>query len=266
MRRHDTTPAAACRRRAGRFFLAGLLAAASLAGCASHEEHEYSTMTDEPLDEFDLGADSPPSEKTLLALAKVLSSQKNDEQAQFVLLRVIREYPKCGRAYSELAQLYLRNERRDKSLEALAAGLRALPEDAVLLNNLGVSLLLSEDYEEASECFTRAVAEDPKNARYRANLALSLGFLGRDDEALAVYRQVLPESEARHNLSVIHELAKPAAPEAVVGGVPAAEPVAGETAAETAETGEATVPVAGETAETAAGAAVEGRANETTGL
>ena len=34
-------------------------------------------------------------------------------------------------------------------------------------------------------------------------MAAALGFMGRDDEALALYRQILPGNQATHNLEII---------------------------------------------------------------
>ena len=45
----------------------------------------------------------------------------------------------------------------------------------------------------------------PENAKYRSNMAVALGLMGRDEESLALFKQVLPEDQANHNLSVLRE-------------------------------------------------------------
>lgn len=44
-----------------------------------------------------------------------------------------------------------------------------------------------------------------ENARYRANTAVALGLMGRDEESLSLLRKVLPEGQAEHNLQVLRE-------------------------------------------------------------
>jgi tetratricopeptide (TPR) repeat protein len=63
--------------------------------------------------------------------------------------------------------------------------------------------MIKRRYEKALNYFTQAAGVIPQNTRYRANMAVALGFLGRDDEALALYRQILPENQAVRNLEII---------------------------------------------------------------
>ena len=71
--------------------------------------------------------------------------------------------------------------------------------------------LIRRDYEASLEYFTRAAAHAPKSEKYRANMATSLGMLGRDSEALALLRQVLPEEKAEHNADVLRKARQKAA-------------------------------------------------------
>jgi hypothetical protein len=45
----------------------------------------------------------------------------------------------------------------------------------------------------------------PENVKYRANMAVALGLMGRDEESLSLFNQILPEDQAKHNLSVLQE-------------------------------------------------------------
>jgi Flp pilus assembly protein TadD len=45
----------------------------------------------------------------------------------------------------------------------------------------------------------------PENAKYRANMAVALGLMGRYEESLSLFKQVLPKDQANHNLSVLRE-------------------------------------------------------------
>jgi tetratricopeptide (TPR) repeat protein len=154
-------------------------------------------------DEFQKGADRPPTTKTLYTLAMVLVNQGRDAHAEAILQRLISEYPEFIPAYNSLAELKMRQRRIDQAIETLNKGLNVSPEDPVLVNNRGMCWMIRQDYPKALEDFTRAAGLMPENARYRANMAVALAFLGRDEEALSLYKQILPQDKAKHNLSII---------------------------------------------------------------
>jgi len=174
------------------------------AGCSSEETVPDGTESQAD-DTFAEGADRAPTPRTLHTMAKILSSQAREDQAQFVLMRIIREHPLYMPAYSDLAELLVRDERTDDAIETLILGLKLVPTDPVLLNNLGMCWLLKRDYQRALESFAAAAAAVPEDARYRSNMATALGMMGRYDEALSLYEQVVPPDEAHHNLGVVCE-------------------------------------------------------------
>jgi len=151
------------------------------------------------------GAKRPPEPRTLYALAKILVAQGRDDQAQFVLARLMHEHPKFIMAYIEQAEIHMRHDRNNAAETILSEGLAVLPKDPVLLNNLGMCYMFRRDYQRALAQFRTATAAAPDNARYRVNLALALGLLGRYEESLAVYKQALSADEAHFNLAVICE-------------------------------------------------------------
>lgn len=65
--------------------------------------------------------------------------------------------------------------------------------------------MIRRDYEKALQMFTEAAGLEPENTRYRANMAATLGLMGRDEEALALYRQILPDKQANKNLTIIRQ-------------------------------------------------------------
>ncbi len=90
----------------------------------------------------------------------------------------------------------------------IEAGLQVRPKDPVLLNNLGICLMLKEDYVAAARRFIDASAVVPEDPRYRANLASALAMQGRYDEALALYLQVVSPCDAHYNVAVLCEARK----------------------------------------------------------
>ena len=185
------------------------LAAATvlLGGCASQErKYDYSDSPGDRLaEEFELGADRPPTARTLYALARVLNYEERDDECRYILNRAIREDPKFTPAYSELAEIHLRNDRIDEALKVLEIGLRIAPQEPILLNNYGMCWMLSEEYGKALETFTRASELYPNDEKFKGNRAAALGMLGRYDEALDAYLELMPSYDAHYNLGVVCE-------------------------------------------------------------
>jgi Flp pilus assembly protein TadD len=154
---------------------------------------------------FAAGARRPPSASTSYALAKLLAAQGRDRDALYLLARIVREHPSFVLAYNEMADIYVRSDRIPDAVEVLNAALQVRPEDAILLNNLGTCRLLSGDAKAALDCYSKAADLSPANPVYRANRAMALGMLGRDQECEAEYHNVVSTSVARQNLRVLAE-------------------------------------------------------------
>jgi Flp pilus assembly protein TadD len=170
------------------------------AGCGSPADRYPGDPAD---DQFEQAADRPPTANTLYSLARLLAAQGRDADCETVLKKVITEQPDYLPAYCDLAELRMRAGRTDDAIQVLTAGIHVAPKDPCILNNLGVCWMVKNNFGQALEMFTRAAAAAPANARYRANMALSLGMLGRYDESLALYEQVVPPHEAHYNLAVL---------------------------------------------------------------
>lgn len=152
---------------------------------------------------FDRAVDRGPTVATLHATARVMAAQGRDGECEVVLEKLIAEHPDFLPAYNELAELHMRNGSLLSAQAALEVGLQRAPKDPTLLNNMGMTLLLQQRYEASLEYFTRATAADPGDARSRANMATALGLLGRADESLALFYQVMHPEDAHHNVAVL---------------------------------------------------------------
>ena len=179
-------------------------------GCqqtSSTSQNQYSHQREADL-EFQKGAGRPPTAKTLYAMAEILSIQGKDSECEFVLKRSINDYPKFLPAYHSLAELQMRQSRVNDAIQTLNSALKNYPRDPVTLNNLGMCYIVGKDYENALKFFTDAAGILPQRTKYRANMALALAFLGRDDEALSLYKQILPQADAEKNLQIIQSARK----------------------------------------------------------
>lgn len=154
-------------------------------------------------DPFD--PDRPPTAKTLYLMADILSAQGKDGEAEQLYKRILSEHPDFLPACNDLAALQMRQRRIPEATQTLQAGLENNPNDPVLLNNMGMCCLIRRDYERALSYFTDAAAVVPENTRYRSNMATSLALLGRREEALSLYRQILPEEEAMENIRILYD-------------------------------------------------------------
>ena len=178
-----------------------LLAAPFLAACTS--------APISPEDNWAGGADREPGSGTLHAMARLYAAQGRDAEAEATLRSLVSSQPDFVPAYEELARLYVRRNQIDGAIVALKLGLERAPDDAVLLNDLGVCHLLHKDPAAAAEVFTRAASAAPDDARPRANLALALALQGRTEEALALWQQVVPPAVAQANLELATKVATP---------------------------------------------------------
>ncbi|MHC4657868.1 MAG: tetratricopeptide repeat protein [Planctomycetota bacterium] len=188
-------------------FLAGAICCLHLGGCSepvSTGSNAKLVRNNSEL-EFQRQADRPPTAKTLYAMAGILATQGKNAQCEFVLNRIIQDYPRFLPAYNSLAEVQMRQGRVNAAIETISGGLRIRPRDPVLLNNLGMCRIVHKDYEKALEAFTEAAGVVPENARYRTNMALALGLMGRYEESLSLFKQVLPEDQANHNLNILRE-------------------------------------------------------------
>ena len=150
------------------------------------------------------GEDRPATPKTTYAYARVLAAQHNDMACDRILTSLLTQNPKFREAYLLQAEVRVRMRRITDAIHTLRVAMRYFPKDDVILNNLGMCLLIKGDCNTALGCFTQAAAEKPSNSRYRANMALTLGLLGRRDESDSLYKMVVSKEDSDHNLTVLN--------------------------------------------------------------
>lgn len=181
-----------------------LVAAAQLAGGCL--EKPAALSAEERADEaFAAGAERQPTPRTMYSMARILEKKGEHIEHRRVLARIVHEYPQFMPAYNDLAKSYLRGKAPREAAQTLLAGLTVSPKDPVLLNNLGMCWLEMGDNAKALECFQKAATSAGTDAPYRSNMAVALGMMGRYDESLALFMQVVPRGEAHHNLAVLCE-------------------------------------------------------------
>ena len=188
-------------------YMVGFLCMFCVSGCSESADSGQKTdwAADQSDIEFQSQANNPPTAKTLYTMADILATQGRDSECEYVLKKIIQDNPKYLPAYNSLAELQMRQGKTNAAIETLRHGLTVNPEDTVLLNNLGMCWIVRRDYGAALEMFTKAAGIMPENPKYRANMAVALGLMGRDEESLSLFKQTLPEDQANHNLRVLQE-------------------------------------------------------------
>lgn len=186
--------------------LLAILASTSI-GCATNgRDGSYSSHNKDNTLLITSNSYSPPEAKTLYAMSRILVAQGKDDQSELVLERLNKEYPKFIPAYCDLAELRMRQGRVADAVVELNKGLEVAPHDPILLNNMGVCSIFRGDYADALYNFTLAAEVMPREDRYRANMALALGMLGRYEEALNLYKEVLDPALAAENMTIINDM------------------------------------------------------------
>ncbi len=166
-------------------------------------------LRDDPQRARDLFADlaqrHPESTTAHTGLGLAELAKGDLERARASLMRAVE----IDNAAIALAALGVTLDRMGQHPEAQGYYRRALelrPHNYEVNNNLGVSYLMTESFEEAVEVFRRAASLQPGDPAVHNNLGIALGRLGRYDEALEAFRRGGDEKAALNNLGYVYFL------------------------------------------------------------
>lgn len=150
-------------------------------------------------------AEAPTSTaQTGLALAHL--AQGNDASARGALETAIALDPDAATPRCLLGVILDRLGEHGAAREQYEAAHQLRPGDYVILNNLGVSYLMSDEPERALEPLRKAIHLETRDPAPRNNLGIALARLGRYGEALDAFRAVANEAEAQNNLGWMYFL------------------------------------------------------------
>ncbi|MCH2161928.1 MAG: tetratricopeptide repeat protein, partial [Phycisphaerales bacterium] len=139
---------------------------------------------------------------TLQMTGRVLASKRMDNQAEFVLERLLREYPDHLPGYTEYAEVLVDQGRIDDAVTILDRGLARFPGNPVLLNDLGMCRLMQHDLAGATQAFKGALEADPRDAVYVGNCALVAALSGDEEAARELWGRIVSRSEVETNLRI----------------------------------------------------------------
>lgn len=124
-----------------------------------------------------------------VAYARTLEKRGEVEQAQARYQEAVRQDPQRGDAWLRLAILHDREGRFAESADMYRKALASRPGDPEIYCDVGYSFYLQRRWAEAEMNLRQALALRPNHARAHNNLGLLLARTGRDEEALAQFRQ-----------------------------------------------------------------------------
>jgi tetratricopeptide (TPR) repeat protein len=209
--------------------LGAVLVGCGLTGCASTDERSLFKGLDLPSPAATVKASEPESEPARSGgwwgRKKAEPSEAENAESQFAMdmLRA-RGHEQAGEL-DKARKVYegLRNKRPDdmevvhrlgvvadlqkRHGEAEGLFLHALQRqtrNAELLADLGYCYFLQGQLTKAESALTKATMLEPANPRYRNNLGLVIGHLGRHQEALAHFRKSGTEADAQYNLAFVY--------------------------------------------------------------
>ena len=145
-----------------------------------------------------------PEPESLLLYGICLRETDRLEGALEVFSTIIDMAPQNAGAYNEIGITCARLNEQELSLESFRQAVLFAPDRADYRNNLGFSFLLEGELPEAEAMFRSALAISPRYEPAEFNLALALGLMHRDDEAMAFLQNHFSPALAYHHMGTIH--------------------------------------------------------------
>lgn len=148
----------------------------------------------------------PKDREIASAYGKVLAMNGHFEEALNVLQRAQRPDTPDWKLMSAEAAIYDQTGNHLKARSLYKQALLIAPDDPSLLNNLGLSYLLSNELPDAEYTLRRAASLPGADSRVRQNLALVLGIQGKYDEAIQVAQAEIDPQQAKANIDYLRHM------------------------------------------------------------
>lgn len=140
------------------------------------------------------------------AYGKILAMNGRFEEALNVIQGAQRPDMPDWKLMSAEAAIYDQTGNQQKARSLYKQALKIAPDDPSLLNNLGLSYLLSNELPDAEYTLRRAASLPGADSRVRQNLALVLGVQGKFDEAIQVAQAELDPRQAEANIAYLRHM------------------------------------------------------------
>jgi len=137
-------------------------------------------------------------------LTRIVERKGQLEEAEKSYLEIIQLEPDYYQALHRLGVIAASQENLNQAIDFLESAVEIQSDSAELLGDLGYTCLLSCQVEKAEHYLSQAFDLTPDDSRITNNLALTLGYQGKLNEALRLFRRCNPESQALANIGYLH--------------------------------------------------------------
>ena len=165
-------------RRTGQFLVMAMIPGL-LTGCAS---------TGSRLAVFQGSASK--TEDQNWARAQLYEKEGRLAEAQQLYVQLYKSNPETARYAHRLGVVSTILGDRDRAEMAYRRANQLDPQNAELLADMGYAAYLQQNYRDAESLLRQSLAVVPENPRAKSNLALTVGFQGRDEECLALFQEI----------------------------------------------------------------------------
>jgi tetratricopeptide (TPR) repeat protein len=154
-------------------------------------------------DPVSLSNKAKPKAQTYVAVARLHEQSGKLDLATKHYKQALKQTPNYLGALLGLARVNTSLRKPDEALELYKRAAKAHPNEAAVYNNLGAFYGSRGMFKQSADALNRAIQLQPKQANYRANIAVVLVHLGRTQEAYTHLRAVQSEAVAYYNLGFL---------------------------------------------------------------
>ncbi len=140
------------------------------------------------------------------AYGKILAVNGKFPEALSVLQRAQRADTPDWKLMSAEAAILDQMGQHANARKVYKEALKIAPNEPSLLNNLGLSQLLSDQLPDAEYTLRKAASLPGADSRVRQNLALVLGLQGKYDEAIAIAQNEIDPRQAKANIAYLRQM------------------------------------------------------------
>jgi len=167
----------------------------------------------------------PTNPLPLVLLASNFQIAGDDERAIEAYSKVLEHHPDNAEVSYRLGKLLAALGREQEAMDTLLAGLEHNPDEPRLMNVVGILKDQEGDHSTAQFYYRESLEADPGNVSVENNLGLSLALSGQAEEAVALLENVVARPDAdevsHRNLELAYKAAAEQSPAADAAQSPA---------------------------------------------
>ncbi len=142
---------------------------------------------------------APRDAEAHIGLARAQAKSNRPDEAERSFREAIAVEPGFWQTYNSLGGFLFELGRSREAAEAFRRGTELAPGNPTAYNNLGAALLSAGDLQQSARAFEQSIQIEPSRAAY-SNLGTLYYYLGRFEEAVAVYTKAIALAPEDHRL------------------------------------------------------------------